>query len=153
MRPPAPAPGKRNAPPGPSGPFGGAGGIPGEPSPRKPPRTSTQQSITIPLHPFVCSKVSNGCPKISNRVSAPIADELRRARLATASEVSQLLRVIHVRSVISFCSNPPRPPVVTAASGRSGRASQGASIRAFEPELAGVTKHDVARFIDVLVEH
>ena len=32
--------------------------------------------MTIPLHRFGCPKVSNGYPKNSNRVFAPIADEL-----------------------------------------------------------------------------
>jgi hypothetical protein len=36
----------------------------------------SQQSNNL-LHRFGCPKVSNGYPKNSNRVSAPIADELR----------------------------------------------------------------------------
>jgi hypothetical protein len=37
-------------------------------------------------------------------------------------------------------------------SGRSGGRAKALRYDAFEPELARVAKHDVARFVDVLVE-
>jgi len=109
MRPPAPAPGKLKAPPGPSGPFGGAGGIPDEPSPRKPPRTSTQQSITIPLHRFGCPNVSNGYPKIANRVFAPMSLEACWPSVSRLPSVPRLLE-----PAIHEAARAPRRVVVLA---------------------------------------